>query len=317
MTAKSKKSYGFWAEVQNVLRWIRAVYHKIKYGTRHLFHVRTTRSISGNLSNLLVLSFFSILMLVPMLYVINNAFKPIDELFVFPPRIFVQNPTLDNIRDLAAIMSNSWVPISRYLFNTVFITVMGTAFHVLFASMAAYVLEKHPLPGGKLFFALVITTLMFSTAVTSIPNFIIMSKLMLVNTYAAIIIPAIGAPLGLFLMKQFMSTVPDTIIEAAKIDGAGELRIFFTIIMPTVKPAWLTLIIFSAQTLWNSTGDIYIRSEALKPLPYALQQIMTGGVARAGAGSAVGLLLMIVPITVFIISQSSIVDTMATSGIKE
>lgn len=118
-------------------------------------------------------------------------------------------------------------------------------------------------------------------------------------------------------MKQFMSTVPDSIIEAAKIDGASELKVFFGIIMPTVKPAWLTLIIFSTQTLWNTTGDIYIRSESLKPLSYAMQQIMSGGVARAGAGSAVGLILMIVPVTIFIISQNSIVDTMATSGIKE
>lgn len=292
-------------------------YNKVKFGIRHLFHIRSTRSFTGNLANMLLLLILSALMLVPMLYVINNAFKPVDELFIFPPRIFVQNPTLDNIYELIAIMSNSWVPVSRYLFNTFFITVLGTSLHVLFASMAAYVLEKHPFPGAKIFFALVITTLMFSTAVTSIPNFIIMSQLGLINTQAAVIIPAIGAPLGLFLMKQFMSTVPDSVIEAAKIDGGSELNIFFRIIMPTVKPAWLTLIIFSAQTLWNTTGDIYIRSESLKPLSYAMQQIMTTGVARAGAGSAVGLLLMIVPITVFIISQGSIVDTMATSGIKE
>jgi ABC-type glycerol-3-phosphate transport system permease component len=284
---------------------------------RHLFHIRSNRSLSGNLINIAVLMLFSVIMLVPMLYVINNAFKPLDELFVFPPKLFVQNPTLENMRDLISIMGNSWVPISRYLFNTVFITVMGTSLHVIFASMSAYVLEKHKFPGAKLFFALVITTLMFSPTITSIPNFIIMSKLNMVNTYFSIIVPAIGAPLGLFLMKQFMSTVPDTIIEAAKIDGASEFRIFFTIVMSTVKPAWLTLTIFSAQTLWNSTGDIFIRSEALKPLPYALQQIMTGGVARAGAGSAVGLILMIVPITVFIICQSNIVDTMATSGMKE
>jgi len=296
---------------------IGAGYSKIKFGIRHLFHIRSTRSASGNVANLILLGLLSAVMLVPMLYVINSAFKPIDELFIFPPRIFVQNPTLDNIRDLAAIMSNSWIPVSRYLFNTLLITVLGTVLHVLFASMAAYVLEKHLFPGAKVFFSLVITTLMFSAAVTSIPNFIIMSQIGLVNTQAAVIIPAIGAPLGLFLMKQFMSTVPDTVIEAAKIDGASELSVFFRIIMPTVKPAWLTLIIFSAQTLWNATGDIYIRSESLKPLSYAMQQIMTGGVARAGAGSAVGLLLMIVPITVFIISQNSIVDTMATSGIKE
>lgn len=290
---------------------------KIKTGIRRRFHIRWTRNLSGDMLNIAVLSFLSVLMLIPMLYVINNAFKPLDELFIFPPRIFVQNPTLDNFNNLVAIMGDSWVPVSRYLFNTLFITAFGTALHVLFASMAAYVLEKHPFPGAKLFFALVITTLMFSPTITSIPNFIIMSRLNMLDTYASQIIPAIGAPLGLFLMKQFMSTVPDSIVEAARIDGAGEFKFFFSIVMPAVKPAWLTLTIFSVQMLWNSTGGILIRSEALKPLPFALQQIMLGGVARAGAGSAVALLLIVVPVTVFLIGQSNIVDTMATSGMKD
>ena len=166
-------------------------------------------------------------------------------------------------------------------------------------------------------FGLVVMTLMFSPTVTSIPNFVIMSGIGFVDTYLALIIPAIGSSLGLFLMKQFMVTVHDSILEAAKIDGAGELRIFFKIVMPTVKPAWLTLIIFSSQTLWNSTGGVLIRSEELKPLPYALNQIMAGGFARAGAASAVGLILMSVPILIFIFSQSQILDTMSTSGIKE
>lgn len=308
---------GFFRAIARGFRVIGAGYVRARSGIRRTFHVRATRSASGNLANFLMLGLFSGLMLVPMLYVVNNAFKPVDELFIFPPRIFVQNPTLDNIRDLSAILGNSWVPVSRYLFNTLLITVAGTTLHVLFASMAAYVLEKYPFPGARLFFGLVITTLMFSATITSIPNFIVLSRLNLVNTLWSIIIPAIGAPLGLFLMKQFMSTVPDTVIEAARIDGTGEILLFFRIVMPMVKPAWLTLVIFSAQTLWNTTGDIYIRSESLKPLPYAMQQVMSAGVARAGAGSAVGLLLMIVPVTVFIVSQSSIVDTMATSGIKE
>jgi ABC-type glycerol-3-phosphate transport system permease component len=314
---KKVKSNLMKAGCKKLFTAIANVFHSVKYGVRHLFHIRLTRSLSGSLINILVLSLISVIMLIPMLYVINNAFKPLDELFIFPPKLFVQNPTLDNIHDLISIMGDSWVPISRYLFNTVFITLMGTVFHVLFASMAAYVLEKHKFPGSKLFFALVITTLMFSPVITSIPNFVVMSKLHMVNTYFSIIIPAIGAPLGLFLMKQFMSTVPDTLLEAAKIDGASEFKIFFSIVMPTVKPAWLTLTIFSVQALWNSTGDIFIRSEELKPLPYALQQIMFGGVARAGAGSAVGLLLMIVPITIFLICQNNIMDTMATSGMKE
>jgi ABC-type glycerol-3-phosphate transport system permease component len=293
------------------------MYSKMKSETRHTLHIRWPRSLGGNVTNIVVLTLRSAIMLIPMLYVINTACKPLMSCFFNHTKIFVQHPTLDNIRDLVTIMQSSWVPISRYLFNTALITGVGTVFHVLFASMAAYVLEKHPFPGAKLFFGLVITTLMFSPTITMIPNFIIMSKLNMIDTYWSVIVPAIGAPLGLFLMKQFMSTVPDTILEAAKIDGASEIRIFFKIVMPMVKPAWLTLTIFSVQTLWNYTGNIFIRSEALKPLPYALQQILAGGIARAGAGSAVGLLLMIVPIAIFLICQNKIIDTMATSGLKE
>ncbi len=293
------------------------VYRRIARRLRHILRVRSMRSIGGDVANLLFLSLLSIVMVIPMVYVINNAFKPLEELYLSPPRIFVQNPTLDNLRDLFSVMDTSWVPISRYFFNTLLVTLAGTSGHVIFASMAAYVLEKHHFYGRKVFFGLVVTTLLFNSTVTSIPNFVIMSSIGLVDNYLALIIPAFGSPLGLFLMKQFMESVPNAMLEAAKIDGAGEMRIFFRIVMPTVKPAWLTLIIFSFQSLWNSTGGVLIRSEELKPLPYALNQIVAGGFARAGAAAAVSLVLMIVPIAVFILSQSQILDTMATSGIKE
>ena len=193
----------------------------------------------------------------------------------------------------------------------------GTLLQVIFASMAAYVLEKHHFYGKNVFFGLVTLTLMFSPTVTTIPNFIIMSNLGLIDTYSALIIPTIGSSMGVFLMKQFMGNVHDAILEAAKIDGAGEVRIFFRIVMPSVKSAWLTLIIFAVQSLWNSTGGVVIRSEELKPLSYALSQIAAGGIARAGASAAVSVVMMIVPIVIFIITQSNILDTMATSGIKE
>lgn len=270
-----------------------------------------------NLPNLLFVSAIAYLMLVPMLFVINNAFKPLDEFFLFPPKIFVQNPTLDNFRSLFQLAGNSYVPISRYFFNTIFITVVGTTFHVLFASVAAYVLEKHTFPGKVFFFSIIVTSLMFSADVTGIPNFMIMSRLGLIDTYYALILPAVATPLGLFLMKQFMSGVPDALIEAAKIDGCGELGIIFRIVMPVVKPAWLTLIIFSTQNLWNQTGGSFIRTETLKTLPFALEQIISSGIVRAGTGAAVGLLLMIVPIAVFILSQRYVMDTMSSSGMKD
>lgn len=215
------------------------------------------------------------------------------------------------------IMGKSWVPFSRYLFNTVFITTAGTAGHLLVASMGAYVLAKYQFPGSRLFFNIVVTALMFNGYVTAIPNYLLMSKIGWVDTMWAVIVPAFASPMGLFLMKQFMEGIPMALIEAAKIDGAKESRIFFTIVMPMVKPAWLTLIIFSVQNLWNSKASNFIYSEELKTLPYALQQIVSGGVARAGVGAAVTLVMMVVPVTIFILSESNIIETMASSGIKE
>ena len=253
----------------------------------------------------------------PLIYVMNNAFKPLDEFFIYPPNIFVRHPTLGNFLDLFILMGRSWVPFTRYIFNSLSITFIGTAGHVLIASMGAFVLAKYKFPGGAAFFKLVITALMFSGYVTAIPNYLIMTQLGWVDTYLAVVVPAFAAPMGLFLMKQFIEQVPDSLIEAAKIDGGSEWYVFIKIVMPMVKPAWLTLIIFSIQGLWNNSATTFIYSEELKMLPYALQQILAGGISRAGVGAAVSLFMMIVPITVFIVTQSNILETMASSGIKE
>ena len=278
---------------------------------------RLNRSGAGDFSIYLILIFFAVFMAFPLVYAISSAFKPLDEIFVYPPRLLVQNPTLDNFQDLFVIMSKSWVPFSRYFYNTAFITVVGTAGHILISSMAAYVLAKYKFPGSKAFFQLVVTALMFNGYVTAIPNYLVMAKIGWVDTVWSIIVPAFAAPLGLFLMKQFMEGLPDALIEAAKIDGAKEWGIFANIVMPNVKPAWLTLMIFSVQNLWNAKASNYIYSEELKTLPYALQQILIGGVSRAGVGSAVTLVMMIVPVAVFIFSQSNVLETMASSGIKD
>ncbi len=278
---------------------------------------KPNRSVGGDTINVIILVVFGAFMALPLIYAVSNAFKPLDELFIFPPRFFVRNPTLENFRDLMIMMSTSWVPFSRYIFNTVFITVLGTVGHVLLASIAAFVLEKHKFPGKETYFRIVVMTLMFSPLVTAIPNYLTMAKLGWIDTYFSIVVPAFAAPLGLFLMKQFMSTISDSLLESARIDGAGEIQTFWRIAMPIVKPAWLTLTIFSVQALWNSTGGTFIYSEELKTLPFALNQILGGGIARLGTGAAVAVLMMIVPIGTFLITQSNILQTMASSGIKE
>ncbi len=279
---------------------------------------KVNRSLAGNIFLFIFLFLCGAFTALPLVYAVVTAFKPLDELWMFPPSlIIVRNPTLKNFTDLFNIMSNSWVPFSRYIFNTVFITAAGTAGHVIFASMCAFPLAKRDFPGGKLFFNLVILSLMFNASVTTIPNYLTMAKLGWVDTYYALVIPAIGMPLGLYLMKQFMGQINDSILESAKVDGAGEWKLFWNIVMPQVRPAWLTIMIFSVQGLWNMASSNYIYSEQLKTLPYALYQIISGGIARAGVGAAVTVIIMIVPITIFIISQSNIIETMTNSGMKE
>lgn len=275
------------------------------------------RSAGGNAVIFIFLTIMALFTALPMVYTIGNAFKPLDELWLFPPKLFPRNPTLSNFTDLGVLMQSSWVPMSRYVFNTVFITVIGTAGEVIFASMCAYALAKHKFPGSKIIFTVIVNSLLFTTAVTGIPNYLTMVKLNWIDTYYSIIIPAMGTSLGLYLMKQFIEQIPDVLIEAARIDGTGEFRIFWKIVMPNVKPAWLTVIIFSMQGLWSIGSSTYIYSEQLKTLAYSMNNIISGGIARAGVGSAVTVIMISVPILTFIVTQSNVMETMSSSGIKE
>ena len=278
---------------------------------------RPNRSLAGDMGIYFMLAAVACLMAFPLVFAVSSALKPLDELFRFPPTIFPQHPTTDNFSDLIVTMGQSWVPFSRYILNTVFITAVGTFGHLVIASMAAFVLAKYDFPGGRLFFGVVTTALMFSGYVTGIPNYVIMSKLNMIDTYWALLLPAFAAPIGLFMMKQFMEGLPTALIEAAKIDGANTMRIFWSIVMPNVKPAWLTVIIFSVQSLWNTSASTVIYSEAKKTLVFALQQIQAGGIARTGQAAAVTVVVMAVPIFIFVLSQSQILETMASSGIKD
>lgn len=277
---------------------------------------RLSRSWQGDLVLALVLVVFGLFSAYPLVFTIANAFKPLNEIFIFPPKLFPRNVTFDNFVDLFNLIGNTRIPISKYFFNTIFITVIGVVGHILIASLCAYPLAKHKFPGRIFINQLIVYSLMFSPTVTAIPIYLIMSFLGLIDTLWAIIIPAWGYTLGLFLIRQFMTTIPSELLESAKIDGAGEYRIFFQIVMPLVKPAWLTVVSLLFQQLWSADGGSFIFTENLKPLSYALQQIVSGGIARTGTAAAVGVFMMIVPITVFIFSQTRIIDTMAHSGIK-
>ena len=276
------------------------------------------RSRGGDAGITFILVLLGAFMFIPMYYVVIQSLKPLDELWMFPPRFYVSSPTAKNFKDLFTLMSGSLVPFSRYIFNTVFTSVAGTFGNLFFSSLAAYAMAKIKFPGGKSMFKLVRTSLMFHQTVTAVCCFILMSAFQMIDTYWAIIVPAWATSLGLYLMKQFMETnVTDAVLESARLDGASELRTFWIIAMPMVKPAWLTLIIYSFQDLWNKGASIYIHSEQLKSLNYAIQQITAGGIKRAGASAAATVVMMMVPILVFVVSQSNIIETMGSSGMKD
>ena len=276
------------------------------------------RSAGGDTGITIMLTALGLFMFVPMYYVVIQSLKPLDELFMFPPRFYVIKPTLENFGDLFTLMGDSWVPFSRYIFNTVFITICGTLGNLIFASMAAYSLAKLRFPGRNAIFQLIVTSLMFHSTVNAVTHFIILSSFGWIDTYLSVIIPSMATTMGLYLMKQFMeSSVPDTVLESARLDGASEFRTYLTIAMPMVKPAWLTLMIECFKSLWNSGSSIYIHSEELKTFNYAIQQIISGGIARSGAGAASTVVMMAVPITVFVLNQSQIIETMGSSGMKD
>jgi putative chitobiose transport system permease protein len=278
---------------------------------------KVNRSIWGNILVFICLGLLGAFMLLPLIYAFVTAFKPMDELFIFPPRFFVAHPTLDNFVQLGQILSNSWVPFWRYLFNSVFVTIMATAGNVFIASMAAFPLAKHSFPGKKVINEIIVLALLFTWQVLYIPQYIVIAKLGLINTYWALILPVAQMTLGVFLMKQFMGQIPTSLLEAARIDGAGELYTWWKVVMPSVRPAWLTLIIFAFQQIWNQPGNSYIYNESMKVLPSIMTQIQAGGLARAGVVAAVTLVMMLPPLILFIFTQSSVIETMTASGIKE
>ncbi|MBR2860972.1 MAG: carbohydrate ABC transporter permease [Clostridia bacterium] len=278
---------------------------------------KLSRSGAGNFLGIAFLCVIAVLMVLPMVYAVGNSFKPMDELFKFPPTILPRRWVTTNYTDLFVLMGNSWVPFSRYFFNTIFITSVGTFGQIVCCSLCAYPLAMYNFPGRKMISGMIVTALMFNGTVLWLPLFMIKAGLGMIDTYWAIIIPTFGSSMGMYLMQQFMSQIPKSLVEAARIDGAGSFKIFWTIVLPQVKSAWLTLMIFSVQGLWNTGASVFIQSESLKTLPYALSQIVSTGIARQGVANAISVIMMAVPITTFIISQSNIIETMATSGMKD
>ena len=258
----------------------------------------------------------------PLIYVANTAFKPLDELYKFPPQYFVRNPTGDNFKDLLAALGSNSVPFTRYIFNSLFVTVISVVCTVFVSALTAYALTKLKPKGSKMIFSVVLAALMFSAHVTKIPSYMVVNTLGLIDTYWALILPSIAVAYNVFLMKQFCEQFPNEILEAGRIDGAGELHIFWKIVMPALAPAWATLIVFSFVSNWNDYFSplIYITDQAMRTLPLAIHTIGggTGGtaLARAGAVAASSFVMIVPTVVLFTALQGKVMETMTHSGIK-
>jgi len=265
----------------------------------------------------------AVFMLLPIVFVVFSAFKPPDELFAYPPRFFVVNPTFKNFNDLFSKMSTSGVPVTRYLFNSILITAITVGASILVSSMAAYALSKKKFKLKKTLFAVNNVALMFVPIAVTIPRFLVVEKLSLLNTFWVHVLPVLAMPVGLFLLKQFIDGIPDEVIEAAQIDGATDWRIYWRIILPLIQPAIATIAILTFQAAWNNseTSSLYLNNESLRTFAFYLSTLTTtttgaNAVAGQGIAAAAALIMFLPNLVFFIFLQSQVMSTMSHSGLK-
>lgn len=261
-----------------------------------------------------------LLSLLPILYIVFTAFKPIGELFAYPPKFITLRPTFDNFRKLFEASENTVFPLSMYLFNSVVSTVLVVVLGMAIALSAAYVLSKKRFRGRELIFKMNTLSMMFVATAVSIPRYLVVKEVGLLDSFFANVIPMLALPVGVFLLKQFVDQLPDALIEAAKIDGANDYQIILKIVLPIVKPAMATVAILLFQNSWNSmeASNLFINTESLKTFAFYMNSLSNSGNGVAGVGmSAAAALLMFLPnVILFVIMQSKVMSTMAHSGLK-
>lgn len=297
---------------------------KIKRAVRYLVEhhrqkkvVVLSRSKAGTAGIIIFLVLISLFMAVPLFYTILQSIKPIEEYYIYPPRFFVMNPTLDNYKAILASVDSLGTPFTRYLFNAVFTTCAGTFVYLILALITAYPIAKAKMKFVKVLNAALVYAMLFHNDTMSMLRFVVMSKMGIIDTYWAVILPNLASTMGIFLIVQFIrANIQDSILEAARIDGAGDFRILFSIVAPSVKAGWMTALIFVFQSYWNAGASPYIYSENLKHIAAAMSTIAASGITRAGTGMAVTLILMIPTVIIFLWNQRSIMNTMAHSGLK-
>jgi len=261
----------------------------------------------------------ALFMTLPIVYIINQAFKPLDEIFRFPPTFIVRRPTMQNFRMILTLTSNTGIPMSRFLINTIIITVLTVFLSIFITAMSAYAFSKKKFRIKEWLFRLNQAALMFVPAAVSIPRYLIIVKLGLNNNFLVHILPILAMPVGLFLVKQFVDQVPDSLIESARIDGAGEFLVMFRIVFPLIKPALATVGILCFQIVWGATeaSNLYLVDDTLKSFAFYLSTLATLNTpAMAGVQAAASLIMFLPNLIIFIAMQSRVMNTMSHSGIK-
>jgi len=269
---------------------------------------------------LIILIPVAIFMGLPIVYIFNHAFKPLVELFEWPPRFFVQNPTFDNFIDLFAVTSSTGIPMSRYLFNSILITALTVFASIIIGSLAGFALSKLEFRFKNTLMWVNNIAIMFVGASVSIPRYLVIESLGLIDSFWVHIIPGLAIPVGLFLIKQFIDQIPKDLLEASKVDGANNLQIYWHIILPLIKPALATIAIVAFQSVWNNTevSNLFINDESLKTFAFYMSTLTTTGntVAGQGMAAAASLIMFLPNLLIFVILQRNVMNTMIHSGIK-
>lgn len=269
---------------------------------------------------LLMVAPVALFMLLPLVYIFNHAFKPFDELIEYPPRFFVRRPTLVNVYELFQTSTTTGIPVSRYLFNSIVITIIVVVLSIFLSTITGYALSKLKFHIKGTISKINTLAMMFVGTAVIIPRYIIIEQLGFIDNFFVHIIPVIAIPVGLFLVKQFIDQIPNELLDAAKIDGASSFTIYLKIILPLIKPAIATIAILSFQSVWNN-ADIsatYINTDSLKTFAYYMATLSSSSNVVAGQGmNAVASLIMFLPnLIIFIFLQNKVMSTMVNSGIK-
>lgn len=283
-------------------------------------YINPKRFEIGQIKIILMILPLALFMLLPIVFIFSHAFKPMDELFAFPPRFFVIRPTSDNFYKLFKATSTSAIPMGRYIFNTLLVTLAVVIGSVFISTLAAFALSKLKFKGKYTLMEINNAALMFVPVAVMIPRYLIINALGLIDTYWALILPLVAMPVCLFLIKQFTDQVPDSLIEAAYIEGASDFMVYRKIVLPLIKPAVATGAILSFQQVWGdiASSSYYISNETLRTLPFYMNTLTSANNTIAGQGmaAAAGLIMFVPNLLLFIILQSNVMNTMAHSGLK-